>query len=181
MQSNLSKLLVIYAVSAMLPAAEEMATAMRLAKHRVLVRDAEAWLAHKEAPTTAPECTADAVIVPPGEQFDDLAVAYMLSVPDVVVMRDVPRADFLQAEQGEQADGDPDAPAEPAEGGAGEPPVPNAEPPAAQPAAAEAHAAEAVAEPAAAAPADQVADVAPEPTPAPAPATKHTRHTRGQK
>ena len=121
----MSKLLIVYAVAAMLAQAEAFATEMRKAGgHRVLIRDAEAWLAHRDGVDSAPENKADVVMIPPGAQFDDLQMSYLLAVPNVQVVRDHPDLSMLGAEV---SSSEPSS--EHAEGGAGEPPVSNAEPP----------------------------------------------------
>jgi colicin import membrane protein len=104
-----SKLLIIFAVSALLPRAEELAQAMRQAKHRVLVRDAEAWLAHRDPLDTAPEVKADLALIPPGEQFDDLHTAFAMAVPDASVLREDPTEDLIDSARKNTQEADEDA------------------------------------------------------------------------
>jgi colicin import membrane protein len=104
-----SKLLIIFAVSALLPQAEELAQAMRQAKHRVLVRDAEAWLAHRDPLDTAPEVKADLALIPPGDQFDDLHTAFAMAVPDASILRNDPTDDLIDSARRSTQEADEDA------------------------------------------------------------------------
>lgn len=94
----MSKLIVLYCVGAMLAQAEVLASALRKAGNRVLIRDAETWLQFKDAPDKA-----DLAMVPPGERFDDLHAAFALASPSVQVIRDEPSDDMVAAAMAEVA------------------------------------------------------------------------------
>lgn len=94
----MSKLIVLYCVGAMLAQAEMLASALRKAGNRVLIRDAETWLQYKDAPDKA-----DLAMVPPGERFDDLHAAFALASPSVHVIRDEPSDDMVAAAMAEVA------------------------------------------------------------------------------
>lgn len=89
---RMSKHLILFAVGALLVQAEALATELRKAGHKAQVRDAETWLQYRDAPERA-----DLVMVPPGEQFDELHEAYALSSHTVTVIRDEPGPALLEA------------------------------------------------------------------------------------